>query len=59
MGVEDIEFLGFLLYLWKFQTKESFTPTNSTKLLHILEILRHKTKAPGNSIFFFDQAWKF
>ena len=22
-----LEFLGFLLYTWKFQTKQSFTPT--------------------------------
>ena len=34
MGIEDMELLGFLLYLWKFQTKESFTPRNSTKLCY-------------------------
>ena len=27
-----LEFLGFLLYQWKFQTKQGFTPRNSTKL---------------------------
>ena len=27
-----LKFLGFLLYPWKFHTKQSFTPGNSTKL---------------------------
>ena len=27
-----LEFLGFLLYPWKFQTKQGFTPRNPTKL---------------------------
>ena len=29
-----LEFLGSLLYPWKFQTKQSFTPRNSTKLYY-------------------------
>ena len=29
-----LEFLGFLLYQWKFQTKQGFTPGNSTKLCY-------------------------
>ena len=40
-GIQDIifckpplEFLGFLLYPWKLQTKQSFTPRNSTKLCY-------------------------
>ena len=28
------EFLHFLLYPWKFQTKQGFTPRNSTKLCY-------------------------
>ena len=27
-----LEYLGYLLYPWKFQTKQGFTPRNSTKL---------------------------
>ena len=44
-----LEFLAFLLYPWKFQAKQSFTPRSSTKLLHFSEILRPKTKTPENS----------
>ena len=60
--VEDIffwnpplEFLGFLLYYWKFQTKQSFTPRGSTKLcsIHPSEILKPKTKTTGNSTLLF------
>ena len=29
-----LEFLGFLLYPWKFRTKQSFTPRSSTKLCY-------------------------
>ena len=49
-------FLFFLLYPWKFQTKQSSTPRNSTKfLLDPLEIPGSKTKTlgPGNSTLFF------
>ena len=44
-----------LLYFtpWKFQVKQTFTPWNSTKLLHSSEILRYKTKSPGNFTWFF------
>ena len=36
------------------------SPRNSTKLLHSLEILRSKTKSPGNSTWLFlDHTWKF
>ena len=41
-----LQFLGFLLYPWKFEPKHGFTPRNSTKLLHPLEISRPKTKTP-------------
>lgn len=30
--IKHLEFLGLLFYLWKFQTKQSFTPGNSAKL---------------------------
>ena len=30
----SLEFLGFLLYQWKFQTKQGFTRRNSTKLCY-------------------------
>ena len=33
-GVGVVEFLGFLLYLWKFQTKQDFIPGNSIKLCY-------------------------
>ena len=49
-------FLFFLLYPWKFQTKQSSTPWNSSKfLLDPLEIPGSKTKTlgPGNSTLFF------
>ena len=32
---KPLEFLGFLLYPWKSQTKQGFTPRNSTKLCYI------------------------
>ena len=45
---------AFLLYLWKFQTKQGFTSGSSTKVvLHPFEILRPKTKTPGSSTWFF------
>ena len=61
-GIEDIPFfkiplqiLDFLLYPWKLQTKQGFTPRQNKAsqlhktMLHPSEILRLKvTKAPGN-----------
>ena len=58
-GVEDAffekspEFLGFLLYPWKFQTKASTLEILEIRTFIILEILRPKTKNPGNSTLFF------
>ena len=55
----------FLPYPWKFQTRQSFTHGNSTKLCvgSIREIPRPKIKtpAPGNStsLFFLSHPWKF
>ena len=44
---KTLEFLSFLLYPWKFQTKQSFTHGNSAKwVLDPLENLRPKTKTP-------------
>ena len=53
-----------LVYPWKFWTKQSFNPGNSTKLLHCrLEIPRPKAKnqAPmkTNSTWVFLDPWKF
>ena len=31
------KYLGFVLYPWRFQIKQTFTPRNSTKLLHVSE----------------------
>ena len=41
-----LDFLNFLLYPWKFQTKQGLTPRNSTKFcyIHPSEILRPETK---------------
>ena len=33
-GGGGLEFLSFLLYPWKFQTKQGFTPRNSIKLCY-------------------------
>ena len=49
---KPLEFFILLLYPWKFQTKQSFTSGNSTKLCYILWKLqaqkpRPKTKRPG------------
>ena len=53
----SLEFLSFLLYLWKFKTKQSFTPQKLHKiLLHPSEILRPKIKT---HMIFFDHPWKF
>ena len=35
-----LESLGFLIYPWKFQTKHSLTPRNSTKLCYTLQKFR-------------------
>ena len=70
-GVEDILFwknpgiFRFSLYPWKFQTKQSFSPRNSTQLcITPSEILRTKTKTPGNttprnSMSVLTNPWKF
>ena len=62
-GIENIlswkptlEFLGFPFYSRKFQKKRSFTPEtpqNCVTRVHHSELLRPKTKTPGNSIWFF------
>ena len=64
-------FLGFLLYPWKYQTKQSFTPRNSTKLCYTpqklyglkprpLEIpYEFFLIPPGNSTLFLISPWKF
>ena len=66
-----LELLGFLLYPWKFQTKQSFTPRNSTKLCYTpqkFQDLKPKPLGiphdfifitPGNSMLFFINPWKF
>ena len=57
-----LEFLGFLFYPWKFQTKQSFIHHQKLHkiVLHHLEILRAKTKTPGYSAWFFlNYPWKF
>ena len=43
-GKRPLEFLDLSLYPWKFQTKWSFTPGNSTKLCYIHWNFRSKTK---------------
>ena len=47
------EFLGFLLYPWKFQTKQSLTLETPQNCIHSSEILRLKTKIPGDFTWFF------
>ena len=57
-----LDSLEFLIYPLKFQTKQSLTPTNSTKLCSPFRsfILRPKTKIPGNFTWFLlDHAWKY
>ena len=53
------EFLGFLLCPWKFQTKQDFTletPQNCVTI-HPSEILKPKTKTPGNSTLYLINAY--
>ena len=50
---KSLEFLGFLLYSWKFQTKASTLEILEIRTFIILEIFRPKTKNPGNSTLFF------
>ena len=67
VGVEDIffeppppsEFLGLLLYPWKFQKNKASpleTPQNCVTV-HPSEILKPKTKTPGNSTLFLINAY--
>ena len=70
-GVEDIlfsflkktlELLIFLLYLWKFQTKQSSTPGNSTKLCYGNSKARgggHQVLWKFPMIFSWSLFWKF
>ena len=57
------EIFRLFVYPWKFQTKQGFTRRNFSKLLvlhHSSEIVRPKTKTPGNSTWYFlDYTWKF
>ena len=63
--IKPLDFVIFLPYPWKFQTRQSSTPGNSTKLCvgSIREIPKPKIKtpAPGNStsLFFLGHLWKF
>ena len=50
-GKRPLEFLNLSLYLWKFQTKWSFTSGNSTKFFYIHWNFRSKTKN--------EDPWKF
>ena len=53
-----LDFFIFLLYPWKFQTKQSSTPGYKI-MLDPLEIPRPKTKTPGTStLFFLGYPWK-
>ena len=66
----QLEFLDFLLYPWKFQTKQGFTPRNSTKLCYTpwkiqglnLRPLENShdffSITPGNSMSFIINTWK-
>ena len=58
-----LEFLGFLLYPWKFQTKLKTSPLETSQncvTTPSSEILTPKTKTPGNSTWFFlDHPRKF
>ena len=52
---------NFFTLPWKFHTKQSSIPGYSAKLcqLYFLEILRLKSKIPGNStLFFLGHSWK-
>ena len=50
----------FLLYLWKFQTKQSSSPGNSTNCVRSLGISMTKNQDPWKlNIFFLDHPWKF
>ena len=51
-----LEFLGFFIYPWKLQTKQSFIPRNSTKL-YVTFLLR--PKALEIPQFFLDHHWKY
>ena len=65
-----VEFLAFLLCLWTFQTKQIFTPRNSTKFcctLHKFYSLKPRPLkiphhifliTPRNSMFFLINPWK-
>ena len=58
-----LEFLGFLLYTWKFQIKQGFIHPlfiETPQKLHPSEILRPETTTPVNSTrLFLDYLWKF
>ena len=57
---ENLEFFIFLLYSWKFQTKQSSNPGIFHKIvLDPLKIPRPKTKTPGNSTSVLINTWKF
>ena len=52
-----LEFLVFLLHLWKFETKQRFTPRNPTNNFITPQKLR--LRPPGNSTLFLVNPWKF
>ena len=54
-----LEFLVFLLHPWKNPDKTRLQPEKLHKqFFHSLEILRRKTKTPGNSTLFLTNPWK-
>ena len=67
---KPLEFFSFLLYLWKFQTKQSSTPGNSAKLCFIPWKFQAQKPRPleiphdfflvtlGNSTSFLIKLWK-
>ena len=56
-----LEFVDLSLYPWKFQTKWSFTPGNSTKSCYTHWIFQGQKPRPMEipPYFFLDHAWKF
>ena len=57
---KTLRFLGFSLYTWKPQTKQSSTPGISQICLTQLEISRPNTRTHGNSTWLFlNHPWEF
>ena len=70
-GLRTYLILCFFLYPWKFQTKQSFSPRNSTKLRYTTQKFKGLKPRPleilhnffliilGNSTLFLIKPWKF